>query len=284
MPRTHTDTERHTGRTAFVTGAGSGIGQAIAQRLAAEGCAVACADIKHDKAGQTAERIAGDGGTAAAFVADVRDRVSVRAALEGAAARLGGLNYLVNNAGVVTMRGLADLTDEDWDFVVDTNLKGQFIVTQLAIPLLAAADPAAVVNLSTVEAEVVVSSTGFCQPHYNASKGGVKMLTKAMAVELAAQGVRVNAVAPGPVQTGFIPGIDPEQMEIPERLLIPGSGSRPTSPPRCRSCCPTMHRSSPAPSSPSTADGSPGERRPARAAHSGRGTALQRARGRASGQ
>jgi glucose 1-dehydrogenase/3-oxoacyl-[acyl-carrier protein] reductase len=206
-----------------VTGAGSGIGQAIAERLAAEGCAVACADIRHDKAGQTAERIAG-GGTAAAFAADVRDRASVRAALEDAAAQLGGLNYLVNNAGVVTMRGLADLTDEDWDFVVDTNLKGQFIVTQLAIPLLAAADPAAVVNLSTVEAEVVVSSTGFCQPHYNASKGGVKMLTKAMAVELAAQGVRVNAVAPGPVQTGFIPGIDPEQMEIPERLLIPRLG------------------------------------------------------------
>jgi len=228
MPRTHTDTERHAGRTAFVTGAGSGIGQAIAQRLAAEGCAVACADIKHDKAGQTAEGIAGSGGTAAAFEADVRDRASVRAALEEAAARLDGLNYLVNNAGVVTMRGLADLTDEDWDFVVDTNLKGQFIVTQLAIGLLAAADPAAVVNLSTVEAEVVVSSTGFCQPHYNASKGGVKMLTKAMAVELAAQGVRVNAVAPGPVQTGFIPGVDPEQMEIPdsarERLLIPRLG------------------------------------------------------------
>jgi glucose 1-dehydrogenase/3-oxoacyl-[acyl-carrier protein] reductase len=228
MTGTRMDSERHAGRTAFVTGAGSGIGQAIAQRLAAEGCAVACTDIKHDLASQTAERIAADGGTAAAYAADVRDRASVQAALEDAAAQLGGLNYLVNNAGVVTMRGLADLTDEDWDFVVDTNLKGQFIVTQLAIPLLAAAEPAAVVNLSTVEAEVVVSSTGFCQPHYNASKGGVKMLTKAMAVELAAQGVRVNAVAPGPVQTGFIPGVDPEKMEIPgsakERLLIPRLG------------------------------------------------------------
>ena len=228
MPGTRVDKERHAGRAAFVTGAGSGIGQGVAERLAAEGCAVACADIKHDRASETVERIAGGGGTAVAFAADVRDRASVQAALDDAAAQLGGLNYLVNNAGVVTMRGLADLTDEDWDFVVDTNLKGQFIVTQLATPLLAAASPAAVVNMSTVEAEVVVSSTGFCQPHYNASKGGVKMLTKAMAVELAAQGVRVNAVAPGPVQTGFIPGTDPAQMEMPgsarERLLIPRLG------------------------------------------------------------
>lgn len=215
---------RHAGRVAFVTGAGSGIGRAAAQRLAAEGCAVTCADIKHDQASETAERIIADGGLAAAFTSDVRDRPAVQAALDGTADRFGGLNYLVNNAGVVTMRGLADLTDEEWDLVVDTNLKGQFIVTQLAAPLLAAAQPAAVVNLSTVEAEVVVSSTGSCQPHYNASKGGVKMLTKALAVELAGAGVRVNAVAPGPVQTGFIPGVDPAKLQAPshalDRLLI----------------------------------------------------------------
>lgn len=214
----------HAGRVAFITGAGSGIGRAAAQRLAAEGCAVACADIKHDQASETAERIIADGGLAAAFASDVRDRTAVQAALDGTADRFGGLNYLVNNAGVVTMRGLADLTDEEWDLVVDTNLKGQFIVTQLAAPLLAAAQTAAVVNLSTVEAEVVVSSTGFCQPHYNASKGGVKMLTKALAVELAGAGVRVNAVAPGPVQTGFIPGVDPANLQAPspvlDRLLI----------------------------------------------------------------
>jgi glucose 1-dehydrogenase/3-oxoacyl-[acyl-carrier protein] reductase len=228
MAENHMDGRRHAGRTAFVTGAGSGIGQAIAARLAAEGCTVACTDIKHDQASLTAERIAADGGSALAFAVDVRERGSVQAALEDTAAQLGGLNYLVNNAGVVTMHGLADLTDEDWDFVVDTNLKGQFIVTQLAAPLLADASPAAVVNLSTVESEVVVSSTGSCQPHYNASKGGVKMLTKALAVEMAAQGVRVNAVAPGPVQTGFIPGTDPQRMQIPDtarqRLLIPRLG------------------------------------------------------------
>jgi NAD(P)-dependent dehydrogenase (short-subunit alcohol dehydrogenase family) len=219
------DRSRHAGRVAFITGAGSGIGLAIAKRLAAEGCAVTCTDVKHDTASQAAEQISASGGSAAAFAMDVRDRGDVQAALEGTAGQLGAINYLVNNAGVVTMKGLADLTDEDWDFVVDVNLKGQFIVTQLAAPYLAAAQPAAVVNLSTVEAEVVVASGSSCQPHYNASKGGVKMLTKALAVELASSGVRVNAIAPGPVQTGFIPGVDPQNVQIPDlvrdRLLIP---------------------------------------------------------------
>jgi NAD(P)-dependent dehydrogenase (short-subunit alcohol dehydrogenase family) len=222
------DEGRHAGRVAFVTGAGSGIGRSIAVRLAAEGCAVACIDIKHDRANETVEHIPAGRGKALAFAADVRDRSRVQAALEHTVSQFGRLNYLVNNAGVVTMRGLADLTDDDWDYVVDINLKGQFIVTQLAAPLLAAASPAAVVNLSTVESEVVVSSTGSCQPHYNASKGGVKMLTKALAVELAAHGIRVNAIAPGPVQTSFIPGTDPAHPQISdvvrERLLIPRLG------------------------------------------------------------
>lgn len=219
---------RHTGRAAFVTGAGSGIGRAICHRLAAEGCAVACTDVKHSAASDTADAILAAGGRAIGLAADVRERAEVQAALEATIGELGGLNYLVNNAGVVTMHGLDDLTDEEWDFVVDTNLKGQFIVSQLAAPHLAAATPAAIVNLSTVEAEVVVASAGSSQPHYNASKGGVKLLTKALAVELADRDVRVNAVAPGPVQTGFIPGVDPANPQIPQsvwdRLLIPRLG------------------------------------------------------------
>lgn len=219
---------RHAGRFALVTGAGSGIGRAIAHRLAAEGCAVACTDVRHDRARETADAIAAHGGDALAFGVDVRDRAAVRAAVETTVARWGGLNYVVNNAGIVTMSSLENLTDEEWDLVVDVNLKGQFIVTQVAAPMLARSSPSAVVNLSTVEAEVVVSSSGFAQPHYNASKGGVKMLTKACAVELAAQGTRVNAVAPGPVQTGFIPGVDPDNFEIPQvvldRLLVKRMG------------------------------------------------------------
>src|ERR1700677_1271679 len=219
---------RHAGRAALVTGAGSGIGRAVAVRLAAEGCAVACTDVNQETASETAGQIAAQGGDAVAFRVDVRDRAEVQAALDGTAGRWGGLNYLVNNAGVVTMRSLEDLTDEEWDLVVDVNLKGQFIVSQLAARLLAQRQPSAIVNLSSVEAEVVVSSSGFCQPHYNASKGGVTMLTKAAAVDLARHGIRVNAVAPGPVQTGFTPGADPRDPQIPpavlDRLLIPRLG------------------------------------------------------------
>jgi NAD(P)-dependent dehydrogenase (short-subunit alcohol dehydrogenase family) len=221
-------TDRHSGRVAFITGAGSGIGRAIAQRLAAEGCAIACSDVRLERAEATAEDIAGPGGRARAFEVDVRDRAAVRTALEQTASQWGALHYVVNNAGIVTMSSLAKVTDEEWDLVVDINLKGQFIVTQEAAPLLARSTPSAIVNLSTVEAEVVVSSSGFAQPHYNASKGGVKMLTKACAVELAGQGTRVNAVAPGPVLTGFIPGVDPENFETPQivldRLLVKRMG------------------------------------------------------------
>jgi NAD(P)-dependent dehydrogenase (short-subunit alcohol dehydrogenase family) len=177
---------------------------------------------------ETADLIAAAGGEALAFEVDVRDRPEVQTALGSSAQRWGGLNYVVNNAGIVTMSSLENLTDEEWDRVVDVNLKGQFIVTQSAAPLLARTSPSAIVNLSTVEAEVVVSSSGFAQPHYNASKGGVKMLTKACAVELAGQGTRVNAVAPGPVLTGFIPGVDPVTFEIPnvvlDRLLVKRMG------------------------------------------------------------
>lgn len=168
------------------------------------------------------------GGEALASGADVRDRSAVQAALNAVVERWGALNYVVNNAGIVTMSSLANVTDAEWDLVVDVNLKGQFIVTQVAAPMLARVTPSAIVNLSTVEAEVVVSSSGFAQPHYNASKGGVKMLTKACAVELAGQGTRVNAVAPGPVLTRFIPGVDPTTFEIPaivlDRLLIKRMG------------------------------------------------------------
>lgn len=217
----------HVDRVGLVTGAGSGIGRMISRRLAADGARVACTDVDLAGAKETVSLIEREGGIALAIPCDVRVREHVDAAVAAAVDEFGALHYLVNNAGVVTMTGLDALTDEEWDLVADVNLKGQFIVAQVASRAIAAAGGGAVVNLSTVEADVVVSSGGECQVHYAASKGGVKMLTKGLAVALAAKGIRVNAVAPGPVNTRFA-GADlttPESMVfMSQRLLVPRVG------------------------------------------------------------
>jgi len=193
----------HHGKTVFITGAGSGIGRAIAARLADEGANVMVTDVDLAAAEETVDKITSAGGQAAAARVDVRDRTQISAAADLAVATWGALQLLVNNAGVVTSHSFWDLTEEAWDTVVDINLKGQFLVSQEVARRIADSGGGAVVNLSTVEASVVVTSGGTAQPHYNASKAGVPMLTKAMALELAPSNIRVNCVAPGPVATDF---------------------------------------------------------------------------------
>ena len=212
----------------FVTGGASGIGRSVAERLTNEGSSVVVADSDVENGHETCESIASAGGRVIFQEIDVRDRSSIRSAADNASSQLGGITGLVNCAGVVTMTSLADLTEEEWDLVIDVNLKGTWLVTQEVARDIATAGGGSVVNISTVEAEVVVSSAGYCQVHYNASKGGVKMLTKALAVELAKFSIRVNAVAPGPIATDFVSleGITaPETLEaLKGRLLIPRIG------------------------------------------------------------
>ena len=212
-------------KVAFVTGAGSGIGRATAVRLASEGAALICFDKNGETAQETAEMIREQGGQAKVAQGDVRDRAHLQAALEAAFEAFGKVNYLVNNAGMVTMTGLDDLTEEEWDLVLDVNLKGHFLTTQVVAPAIADAGGGAIVNLSTVESEVIAAVGGsHCQPHYNASKGGIRILTKAMAHELKDRNIRVNAVAPGPVATLFT-GSDLDSLEAREiykdRMIIP---------------------------------------------------------------
>jgi NAD(P)-dependent dehydrogenase (short-subunit alcohol dehydrogenase family) len=218
----------HTDQVIVITGAGGGIGRATALRLASEGAAIAVWDIDRDAADATGELVRAAGGNAAVSIVDVRDRSGIQAGVAAATRELGEITGLVNNAGLVTMSGLDDLTEDEWDLVLDVNLKGMWLVTQEVARSIAQAGGGAIVNLSTVESQVVVSSTGSAQVHYNASKGGVPMLTKALAVELAARSIRVNAVAPGPIATDFVSleGITSDEAFdfMKQRLLIPRVG------------------------------------------------------------
>ena len=136
----------------FVTGAASGIGRAVAVRLASEGSAVVVADTDLANGEATCAAITSAGGNAICQEVDVRDRDSIRSAADEATRRFGGINGLVNCAGLVTMTSLADLTEEEWDLVVDVNLKGTWLATQEVARDIAASGGGAVVNISTVEA------------------------------------------------------------------------------------------------------------------------------------
>lgn len=218
----------HQDKVVFITGAGSGIGRATAQRLAAEGARIMVTDVDRAKAEETVAAISSAGGVARAAEVDVRTREQIAAAADDAVAAWGAIHLLVNNAGLVTKHSFKDLTEDAWDLVLDVNLKGQFLVAQEVTPHIAAAGGGAVVNLSTVEALVVVTSGTTSQPHYNASKGGVPMLTKALAIELAGESIRVNCVAPGPIATDFfdleVVTSDAGLEFMKQRLLVPRVG------------------------------------------------------------
>ena len=192
--------------SAIVTGAGSGNGKAIAERLLRDGANVALLDVDGDSVNNLAARHE----HAIAITADVTNELSIKHAVQSVEEAFGRLNVLVNNAGIVRPGTFEALSVEEWDEVFRVNSTGPFIVSKAAAPLLArtAAEcgkgaTSAIVNITSVEAHIVVSSSGHPQIHYNASKGALLQLTRALAVECAANRIRVNAVAPGFINTPF---------------------------------------------------------------------------------
>lgn len=189
---------RFEGQVALVTGAGSGIGRATAVRLASEGARVACADVQEDGLRETVAEIESAGGAASATRVDVSDAEQARAAVTEAVARHGGLDVLCNIAGVGSFQHTRDVTPAEWSRVLGVNLSGTFFMSQAAIPHLLERR-GNIVNLA--------SSAGLIGQAYNAaycaSKGGVVLLTKSLGVEFARQGLRVNCLCPGGVDTPF---------------------------------------------------------------------------------
>jgi len=184
------------GKVAVITGAASGIGAAAARLFAAEGAAVAVVDRDADGAGLVVERLPGPKGLALA--ADVTDPAAVTEAVDRAAATLGRLDVLYNNAGVVAGFGpIAALTAADLDLCLSVNVAGTVFCTQAALPHLRAAGGGSIVNQSSVAALVGLPQLAA----YCASKGALLALTRSLAAELAADGIRVNAICAGTVDT-----------------------------------------------------------------------------------
>jgi NAD(P)-dependent dehydrogenase (short-subunit alcohol dehydrogenase family) len=190
---------RFTGKVALVTGASSGIGRATALRLASEGAAVACVDVVADANEKTAAQIREEGGAASTHACDVRDPEAVGSMLDAIVAEHGQLDVVCNIAGVGKFAHTHEMPVEDWDRIIAVNLTGTFLVCRAAIPKLL--DRGGVIVNTASTAGLIA------QPYsaaYNASKGGVVLLTKALAWEYVERGIRVNAVAPGGVETPIL--------------------------------------------------------------------------------
>lgn len=181
------------GRTAIVTGASRGIGKAIALRLAGAGAKVACVARSVDKLKETADTIAAAGGAAEVHPCDVTDSAAVTKLVEELAEKWGGLDIVVNNAGITKDTLIPRMSDEDWDAVIATNLRSVFLFTRAASLVMMRKRSGRIINIASVSG--LMGNPG--QANYSASKAGVIGFTRTVAQELAGRKVTVNAICPG---------------------------------------------------------------------------------------
>lgn len=191
-------TRRFEGQVVIVTGAGHGIGRAIAERFAAEGGRVVVNDIDEVRVGEVTRAIDAAGGQAIAVVGDIAEAATLDALFAETRERFGPVNVMVNNAGLITMaRHVLDADEAWWDRVLGVNLRAAFLCSLRAAQIMARRGSGVIINMS---------SGGATRAHrgnvaYDASKGGIEAMTRAMALDLAPYGVRVNAVVPGLIRT-----------------------------------------------------------------------------------
>jgi NAD(P)-dependent dehydrogenase (short-subunit alcohol dehydrogenase family) len=189
---------RFAGQTAIVTGAGRGMGRAVALGLAAEGANVVVAEVDEPAAKEVVDELQKNGARALAVKVDISSVADVRALFEKTLAEFGGVDILINNAGIGIAKPLVDYTEADWDKQLGVNLKGMFFATQEAARVMIPKRRGKIVNFASTAA-FVSSSTP--ETAYDISKGGVRQLTISVAAELAPYHINVNAVAPGTIMT-----------------------------------------------------------------------------------
>ncbi|MEO1092445.1 MAG: glucose 1-dehydrogenase [Pseudomonadota bacterium] len=188
------------GKTAIVTGAARGLGLACAERFASEGASVVMADVDAAAGSAAADAISADGRYAKFVETDVGDAHAAGCLVDATLEWAGRVDVLVNNAGIIRSAEFLDLTEADFDAVLATNLKGAFLVGQAAARAMVSRGAGSIINMSSINGTVTIAN----QTAYNVSKGGLNQLTRVMALSLADQGVRVNAIAPGSIMTDML--------------------------------------------------------------------------------
>ncbi len=190
-----------TDRVAMITGGGAGIGFGIGKSFAELGAKVALCDIEYEDAQLAAEELREAGGRVIAVELDVSDAEAVESAVDGIVRELGSIDVLANSAGAGTVSPLLEMLEEEWDLVLDVNLKGTFLcIKYVARAMRDRGEGGKIINLSSINEEIPLA--GEC--NYCASKGGIRMLTRTAALELAPYGITVNALAPGPTETASL--------------------------------------------------------------------------------
>ena len=200
---------RFQGKTAIITGGARGIGRAIAEDLVSEGGSVIISDIDLDSASKTARQIGEfSGGRAVPFKADIREKEDILSLMKWAIKEFGRIDIFCNNAGICTSPSIEDISVENWDDMMNINLRGVFFCCQALLPIMKKQRQGRILNMASLAGKVGGLAAG---AHYSASKAGVICLTKSFARALAPYGVTVNALAPGPVDTDMLLTLPPER-------------------------------------------------------------------------